>query len=192
MILPFVALYVHGVNDVEYVLPMYAFIITAAQAFFCFRAPYLTLVQGVGHYKQTKKGAYLEAAINLSTSVVLVNIIGIAGVAIGTLLANIFRSFQYALYIDKNLIKRGKHVFLLKLSWCVMNCIIIVLSTSSFVDKHAYKGWRAWIISATAVVIFSIIITAISSFLFYRKDMIGVYHIALRAFVNRQKKALGR
>ena len=101
MILPFVSLYVHGVNDVEYVLPMYALIITTAQAFFCFRAPYLTLVQGVGHYKQTKKGAYLEAIINLTTSIVLVNIIGIAGVAIGTLLANIFRSFQYAVYIDK-------------------------------------------------------------------------------------------
>ena len=188
MILPFVALYVHGVNDVEYILPMYALIITAAQAFFCFRAPYLTLVQGVGHYKQTKKGAYLEAAINLITSVVFVNIIGIAGVAIGTLLANVFRSFQYACYIDNNLIKRGKNVFLRKLAWSIMNCLIIMLSVTSFVNKYAYKGWLEWIISAMAVMAFSIIVTVVSSVVFYKKDMIGVYHIAQRAFVKRRKR----
>ena len=169
MILPFVSLYVHGVNDVEYVLPMYALIITTAQAFFCFRAPYLTLVQGVGHYKQTKKGAYLEAIINLTTSIVLVNIIGIAGVAIGTLLANIFRSFQYAVYIDNNLIKRGKSVFLLKLAWSLMNCSIIVLSASTIVNKYAYKGWIEWVISAMAVTVFSIIVTVVSSLVFYLK-----------------------
>lgn len=188
MILPFVSLYVHGVNDVEYVLPMYALIITTAQAFFCFRAPYLTLVQGVGHYKQTKKGAYLEAIINLTTSIVLVNIIGIAGVAIGTLLANIFRSFQYAVYIDNNLIKRGKSVFLLKLAWSLMNCSIIVLSASTIVNKYAYKGWIEWVISAMAVTVFSIIVTVVSSLVFYRKDMIGVYHIAQRAFVKRKRR----
>ena len=188
MILPFVALYVHGVNDVEYVLPIYALIITSAQAIFCYRAPYVTLVQGVGHYKQTKKGAYLEAIINLSTSVLLVNIIGIAGVAVGTLLANIFRSFQYAFYIDNNLIKRGKHVCLCKLAWSIMNCIIIVLSTSALVDKYAYKGWIEWIVSAIAIVIFSLFITGISSMAFYRKDMIGVYHIAQRAFLKKRNK----
>ena len=187
MILPFVSLYAHGVNDVEYVLPVYALIITSAQAFFCFRAPYLTLVQGVGHYKQTKNGAYMEAVINLTTSIVLVNIIGIAGVAIGTLLANIFRSFQYAIYIDNNLIKRGKCVFLLKLAWSLMNCSIIVLSVSTIVNKYAYKGWIEWVISAMAVTVFSIIVTVVSSLVFYRKDMIGVYHIAQRAFAKRKR-----
>ena len=188
MILPFVSLYAHGVNDVEYVLPVYALIITSAQAFFCFRAPYLTLVQGGGHYKQTKNGAYMEAVINLTTSIVLVNIIGIAGVAIGTLLANIFRSFQYAIYIDNNLIKRGKSVFLLKLAWSLMNCSIIVLSVSTIVNKYAYKGWIEWVISAMAVTVFSIIVTVVSSLVFYRKDMIGVYHIAQRAFAKRNRK----
>ncbi|MBR5429915.1 MAG: sugar isomerase, partial [Firmicutes bacterium] len=89
MILPFIAHYTHRVTDVEYVLPAYAAVITIAQMCYCLRAPYLTLVQGAGRYRETKKGAYLEAIINLTVSVVLVQFIGIVGVAVGTLLANI-------------------------------------------------------------------------------------------------------
>ena len=69
-----------------------------------------------------------------------------------------------------------------------MNCLIIMLSVTSFVNKYAYKGWLEWIISAMAVMAFSIIVTVVSSVVFYKKDMIGVYHIAQRAFVKRRKR----
>ena len=123
----------------------------------------------------------------MTSSVILVNIIGIAGVAIGTLVANIFRSFQYAIYIDNNLIKRGKGVFLRKLAWSIMNASVIVLSASSIVNRYAYKSWVAWVVCAMAVTVFSIIVTVVSSLIFYRKDMIAVYRIVQRAFIKRKK-----
>ena len=57
LLLPFISLYPSGVTDTEYILPFYAMVITIAQVFYCMRTPYLTLVQGVGHYKETKIGA---------------------------------------------------------------------------------------------------------------------------------------
>ena len=130
MILPFISLYTKGVHDIEYLLPSYALVILAAQMFYSFRTPYITLVQGVGHYKQTKNGAYAEAAINLIVSVILVQFLGIVGVAIGTLIANIFRTCQYAIYIDNHLVSRGKIEFIKRIAWSLFNMVIRWLFTN--------------------------------------------------------------
>ena len=117
LILPFVSLYTKGVNDINYILPMYAVVIVIAHAFYCLRMPYLTLVQGAGHYKETKNGAYFEAFLNVITSIILVNFIGIVGTSIGTLLANVFRTYQYAFYIDNKIAHRGKKIIIKRNLW---------------------------------------------------------------------------
>ena len=187
MILPFISLYTKGVHDVEYIIPSYALVITTAQAWFCMRAPYLTLVQGVGHYKQTKKGAYFEAAINLIVSVILVQFIGIAGVAVGTLIANMFRTLQYAVYIDNNLVKRGKSAVIKRIIWTVANVFIVYELSTHFVRLDAYSGWMMWVICSCIVVAISFAVTIVSSLIFYKKDMKSVIKI-LENVVKRRKR----
>jgi len=187
MILPFISLYTKGVHDVEYLLPTYAAVITVAQMFFSFRTPYLTLVQGVGHYKQTKKGAYAEAAINLILSVTLVQFIGIVGVAVGTLAANIFRTLQYAIYADNHIIKRGKTVFAGRILWACANIAVIYFICSRTAAQFAYSGWLAWVMTAAVVTAIGAAITVASSFVFYRGDMKAVFQLALRSIRKRKK-----
>lgn len=188
LILPFVSLYTKGVHDVEYILPTYAIVITVAQVFFSLRTPYMTLVQGIGHYKQTKNGAYAEAIINLIVSVILVQFVGIVGVAIGTLVANIFRTLQYAIYIDNHVIKRGKMVFVKKILWMLGNMILIYLVSSWFVQKYAMLNWFAWVACGVVTVLLSCAVTYISSLVFYRNDMKGMFRIMQRAFGHRFKR----
>ena len=188
LILPFISLYTKGVHDIEYLLPSYAIVIIIAQMFYSFRTPYVTLVQGVGHYKQTKNGAYAEAAINLISSVILVQFVGIVGVAIGTLLANIFRTVQYALYIDNKLVPRGKMVFIKKVIWAIGNMAIISGASYQLAARFAYSGWFAWVGTAIVVAVAGILVTILSSLIFYRKDMLAVIEIAKRSFNKRTKK----
>lgn len=185
LILPFISLYTKGVHDTNYLLPAYALTITIAQAFFSIRTPYLTLVQGVGHYKQTRNGAIAEAAINLILSVVLVQFIGIVGVAVGTLAANIFRSFQYAIYIDNHIVKRGKLVFIKKMLWAAINICLVFFAAGFFMRRITFSSWPVWILCGAGVSIFSCAITLGSSLIFYRKDLAGVEKIARRALTSR-------
>lgn len=189
MILQFIKLYTKGVHDVEYILPAYAMVITIAQALACIRAPYITLVQGAGHYKQTKKGAYFEAGINISLSVLLVQFIGIVGVAIGTLVANTFRTLQYAIYIDNNLVKRGKSVFIKKTIWTAINIGIIYFTSQTIISRIPCTTWITWIITAFLVTVFSIIVTFISACIFYKHDLIETKDIISRVLKKRRKKA---
>ena len=188
MILPFISLYTKGVHDAEYLLPSYAVVIIAAQAFYSFRTPYLTLVQGVGHYRQTRNGAIAEAIINLALSVILVQFIGIVGVAVGTLAANIFRTVQYALYIDNHLIPRGKMVFVKRILWAVANSLITVAIFLKPAAQFAYKGWLAWVVTAIVVTIASFAIAVLSSLIFYRKDMRAAIGIVKRSLLRKARR----
>ena len=190
MILPFISIYTKGVHDVDYILPAYAVVITTAQMFFSFRTPYVALVQGVGHYKQTKNGAYAEALINLSTSIILVQFVGIVGVAIGTLIANVFRTFQYAIYIDNHIVKRGKDVFIKRILWAACNIIAIYFMASGVAGMYAYKGWWFWIITAVVVTLFSALVTLVSTLVFCGNDLRGVIGMIRRSFKRKRKKQL--
>ena len=186
LILPFVSLYVKGIYDVEYVLPVYALIIIVAQIFFCFRTPYLSLVQAAGHYKETKRGAYFEAAINLFLSVVLVQFVGIVGTAVGTLAANVFRTVQYSFYVSKHLVKRSNLVVAKRMLWIFLNNVVVVLMCYPFTSRIASLSWSKWVVCGIASMVISVICCFVSSVVFYRSDFNGLMSIVKRMF--RRKK----
>lgn len=186
LILPFVFLYVKGINDVEYVLPVYALIIIIAQIFFCFRTPYLSLVQAAGHYKETKRGAYFEAAINLILSVVLVQLVGIVGTAVGTLAANVFRTAQYSSYVSKHLVKRSNLIVVKRLLWIFLNNIVVVLLCYPFTSRIASLSWSKWVGCGIASMAISVICCFVSSIIFFRNDFKGLMSIGMRML--RRKK----
>ena len=184
MILPFISLYMpENVTDINYIMPTYAFVVSLAFATQGMRVPYLALVQGIGHYKQTKKAAIIEAALNLIISIVLVNFIGIVGVAVGTLIANLYRSFHYAFYIDKNVVNRGMSVALRKFLW-TMGCIVIIVIPSSLIARNInINGWAMWIIVTTGVLVYSLFVVLLASIVFYRDDLkyaINVVKVMIR------------
>ena len=173
MILPFVALYTKDVNDINYYIPEYAILVVTAQAVFCFRQPYLTFVQAAGHYRETKYGAFIEAGINIVLSVILTIKFGIIGVVIGTLVANLFRTIQYAFYISKHLLPRPFVKVLMRMVWTFGNILV-----SSGLALQIYKvyaltflNWTEWIIGGCIITAIGLIICSISSWIFYREDM---------------------
>ena len=62
LILPFVMIYTNGINDVNYIQPLFADAIVLANAMHCLRMPYNIMILAAGHYKQTQHN-YIIAAI---------------------------------------------------------------------------------------------------------------------------------
>lgn len=105
LIVPFVQLYTYGVNDANYTVPLFALLITMANAMHCLRLPYNIMILAGGHYKQTQHNYIVAAVMNIVISVVMVSICGLVGVAIGTICAMLYQTIWMALYNSKNLIK---------------------------------------------------------------------------------------
>ena len=169
MIVPFALVYTSGINDANYSQPTFALIAIVAGAFSCFRIPYQTIVEAAGKFRETRNGAIIEAVLNISISVILARRLGLVGVAIGTLAATIFRSFQYALYLSKNLVKRSPFIFV---SHIMVNALIAVSTyafSNLFITFEITDLWL-WAIKAVLIAFVSLIISIAFHFIFFRKD----------------------
>lgn len=170
MIVPFALIYTTGVNDVNYSRPLFALIATVAGAFSCFRIPYQTIVEAAGKFKETRNGAIVEASMNIIISLALVWKFGVVGVAIGTLFATIFRSFQYAFYLSKNLVKRSPFIFVGRI---ILNAAVAVITylITKYVFTFEVTNFLWWAIKAACVALTSLVISGALHMLFFRNDV---------------------
>ena len=181
LIIPFVKIYTSGITDINYIVPAYAFLAVIAQAFYCIRMPYLTIVQAAGHYKETRNGALAEAFINIIVSVCLTIKIGLLGVVIGTL-ANAFRTIQYAVYLSKHILPRSMMRVINRLLWTIGNFYIstILCKMIIFLCGVEITQWSIWILFGVISVSICGVVTLISSYIFYRKDVVSSLQIMKR------------
>lgn len=174
LIVPFALLYTKGVNDANYSQPVFGILITLAGMFSCFRIPYKTIVDAAGHFRQMRNGALLEASLNLIISAVLVIRFGLIGVAIGTLVATVFRSAQYARYLSKILVPRSMlcfsgHVF--------VNLLVFVVTYLSIqLMDFTMNTWTDWIWCATVAVFISTALTVFFDLLLYKAEFKEMLH----------------
>ena len=180
LIIPFIKLYTHGVTDVNYIRIGFAILTVITEVMYCVRHPYLIIVQATGNYEATKIGAMIEAIINISLSVVLVNFIGLNGVMFGTLVANTFRTIQYAFFISNNIIigsigKTVKRFIVFFISSIVIVCL--QLYTSHFLP--VIDSWKIWILHGCVSFVIAILVTALVSYVVFPNYIKKVYNIVL-------------
>lgn len=186
LILPFISLYTKGVTDVIYYRPTFAYILIIAEAFYCIRIPYNSVVLAAGHYKETRSGAFAEAAINIIISIIFVNVIGIEGVAIGTFCAMSFRTIQYAVYLSENILKRNI-IYFIKRVFIYSFDSILILFVVNLLPKKIIDSYVTWGLYAIEVVSIATVITLIIGIIFYFDDLKNIYLIIKRLFNKRQK-----
>lgn len=149
LIVPFVFVYTRGINDANYIVPVFAVIITLAEAARSIRLPYNMMVHAAGHFKQTQTSALIEAGINVVISIAVVFKFGLVGVAIGTLAAMIYRTCYLAWYLSKNIICRDIRHYLAHTLVDVLSVAVMVLSTRFMVFNP--ENYAQWIVLACKI-----------------------------------------
>lgn len=104
LIVPFVQVYTFGINDANYIQPVFAVLLTLANAMHCLRLPYNIMVLAAGHYRQTQKNYIVAAILNILVSILTVKVWGLIGVAIGTLVAMTYQTMWLAVYDSRHFI----------------------------------------------------------------------------------------
>lgn len=184
LIMSFITVYTSGITDANYYRPLFAIIMILAEAIYCIRLPYHSIVIAAGHFKQTRNGAFAEAGINIIISVLLVNHIGIVGVAIGTLCAMTIRTIQYAFYLSKNIIHRSVNEFLKRILVSVM-CVILIIFISKNIPLMEIKTYFEWAIYAVIITAISIVVTITINVAIYKEDFKNIIAIFKRIYNKR-------
>jgi len=179
LIVSFVLIYTKGVNDANYNQPIFAYLLCFATFLSCIRLPYQSVVEAAGHFKQTKKGAIIEAMINILVSIILVRKFGCAGVALGTCSAMIYRTLDYGVYASKIILKREKkRLYKRFFSSCIFFCIIILINYlfAGSIIRINPNNYLNWCVYGIFVFIIQLILVLIFDALFYYNETKEVFN----------------
>lgn len=185
LIMSFVHVYTAGITDVEYIRPVFSYIIVVATLFSVYRIPYQALVEAVGHFKQTRNGAFFEAGLNIVVSLTLVSKFGLVGVAVGTLAATVFRTYQYYIYVSRNLIKRSIWILIKRLILSLLD-FVIVITAYNLLFSTTPENYYQWIIQAIPLFVISIMTTFVIEVIFYGGDLKRTFS-KLRGVIMRRE-----
>ena len=166
LIVSFVQVYTKGINDADYYQPLFAMLITLANAGHCLRLPYNILILAAGHYKQTQTNYVVATILNIVISISTVKILGLIGVAIGTLISMMYQTIWMAHYNSKNIINWNFKFFLKQI---VVDGITILISTLITINlSMASVTYLSWLLFAVRVLFCFIIVVFVVNYIFYR------------------------
>ena len=114
MILPFVTIYTHGVDDINYIDTILPILFVLILLMNQIRTPAVIAINVVGAFKETQMGAILEAVINLTVSMALFFLtdLKLYGLLIGTVCSYLYRTFDVIWYTYRKIIQERIYPFL--------------------------------------------------------------------------------
>lgn len=183
LMLPFVRVYTDGVNDANYVQPLFSVLIVLAHGVQCIKTTYNMLILGAGHYKQVQKCHIITAVLNVLISVATVYWLGIVGVAVGTLIAATYQMIWMAWYDSKNIIKWPFKSFVKQILVDILTISLIVAGTSWI--HLGGVNYFSWFIMAIPVIIIAALICIAMALLFYRKKVFSLLKIIKNKRTNK-------
>lgn len=169
LIVPFVQIYTHGVNDANYIQPLFAIFFVAANSGHCLRLPYNIMILAAGHYKQTQHNYIIAAAMNIVISVIGVMQFGLMGVAIGTLVAMAYQTVWMAWYNSKNFIQWPMRKFFKQMGVDAISALMIFMITRFF-TMHGVS-YLEWTILAIKVTVCGVLVTCLVNYAFYKEHI---------------------
>lgn len=187
LIVPFIRVYTTGINDADYIQPIFGIVLTLATLVGTARVIYSNLAYALGHFKQTNAISWVEAITNVVLSVILVYKFGLIGVAIGTLVSGFIRLVYFMYYSSKVILKRK---FSLCLKWLLIMiveiCVVLLLMNTN-VFSYIPTNYFEWVIYAAIVLVAMIIFVLVISVLFNFNLSKEVFEFVKGKFFHKKK-----
>lgn len=161
---PFLMLYTKNITDINYIdqwLPLLFFIMSLLNAL---RTSNYLPIHVAGKFTETKKSSIIEAAINLFFSLIFVNIWGIRGVVIGSIIALIYRVLQLSIFVNREILNRSYRLYFRKL---IINIVPMVLIVCLYLFQNILiENYIEFLIVGILLVFISLILILVSNYIF--------------------------
>ena len=177
MLIPFISLYTRGA-DIDYISKSFAVLFVIVFSFHVIRLPSTSLINVVGHFKETKWRAILEAIICVVVSIVATLLVGKNGVLIGTGVALSWRALDMIIYSNKNILKRSSLKSILRLIRAIV--IVVICCLISLKINLATSSYLEWVLYAGVVSVFVLLTTIVETVIFEFK----IFKTFIKKFVK--------
>ena len=175
LITPFVMLFTSEVGDAYYCQPVFGYLLVAGEAVFLLKKPHEDLAYAANRFRKISIPAYIETALNIAISLVLVLYMGLIGVAIGTLVAMIWRLAFHVDLAGKIIEGRGNIQYVIKLTLFALTSALgfaICRLLLPIADTGITVG--DWIIHAVIYSAVFVVLYVILSLIAFRREVTEV------------------
>lgn len=183
LLVPFINVYTLGITDANYIRYTFAYLLVISEVIYAIRIPYSSIIFAAGHFKETKKGAIVEAITNITISIILVQFYGIIGVIIGTIVSMLIRTSEFIYHSNKFILKRNIFDSLKKII-CIVITVLIVWLLSSEIITFKEVSYISWFINAIIIFVIALFITILINLVINYKQCKDI----LRVLKNRIEK----
>lgn len=166
LVVSFVQLYTKDIHDAVYVNVGFAIVFTMAYAVLSIQGVYKGIVLAAGKFKETQMGDIIETMLNIVCSVILVFRYGIVGVALGTLIASLYKIVYLIWFLSKNIICQSP---LVSLKCAAVNALgALAVSLIVCTMRFSVENFIEWGIYALLVFVLSCLLCVGINFVFYK------------------------
>lgn len=123
---PFIALYT-AKADIQYVDALLPILFVLCKLLSLVRMPGVNAVNIAGHFRKTQMRSVIESIINLTVSLLLVYFWGIYGVLFGTIAALSYRTIDFILYTNKNIVYRKPRYIIKRIITNIFTMMVLFL-----------------------------------------------------------------
>ncbi len=185
LIVPFITVYTKGVEDADYIRPLFGALIVISEYTWAIRQPYNLLVQAAGHFRETRRGAWVECLSNIIISIILVKWLGIVGVAIGTIIAMTIRTIEFVYHANKYILKRSIWESVKKIILAIIEtvAIVVICRFLPFVENNSYLNWM--INALMTVGVAGLVVLGLNA-LFFNKEFVGACSL-IKSLAHKRK-----
>lgn len=183
LIVPFIQVYTNGVTDANYSQLLFAVLLVLANALHCLRTPYHVMIKAAGKYKATQNSFVIAAILNLGSSVVLVKMYGLVGVAIGTLISMTYHTIWTAQFNSKHLLKWPMKKFWKQMmvdSFSV--CLCVITTYRLHMPSVSYLGWIILAVECAFIVLICLIVM---NYIFYRSYLTKLIKVVKKRIIRK-------
>lgn len=184
LLYPFITLYSADFADAS-LYPKWSLVLLFTLAGFLqsVRGPAQTMINAVGHYKQTQNRALIETAINLVLSLALIKPLGIVGVLAASCASHFYRSLDMIIYNAKHITQKSLKKTLFRLFRNILAFAGVILLGIGLIGQ-GNEGWISWFLTAVIVGGSSCVVFALVNFIFEPSEF--------KATIGRFKDVLRR
>lgn len=172
----FIRVYTDGITDADYIRPLFAQIILLAETIYCLRLPYQSVTLAAGKFKETKNGAFVEAAMNILISIAAVSMFGLVGVAVGTFVAMTYRTVHFMFYANNNILTLNKG-YLIKRQVINILTAVAILFSATLLPTYNVSNYQDWVINSAIIGVVAVIISSLINYFFYKEEIIHLFRL---------------
>ena len=181
-LIPFVKIYTNGINDVNYIIPLFGVLITLKGLLDNFKAPHGMFIYSFGKFKVIKRQTVTQAIIIVVATIVFTKWLGLIGSMIALCIANAYMLVELLILSPKELVEMS----IAKNVRQIIQILLIIFGIYflSLIVGYEPMGYIQWIAYACVIGIISVVLTFVVFWIFDHNDVVQLGK-RIKVFIQR-------